>query len=222
MTIRHHLDDATLLAFAAGTLPPELSLVAAAHLDACPRCRRELALLETLGAAMLEDLPAAELSRDAPAPGAHEVEAQGQRRALPPSAAPAIPGLPRTIAGLLPAAYEALPWRRLGRGLWRYDLTVPGAARERGGGSVYLLKASRGTTIPEHSHAGGELTLVLEGAFSDSTGRYAVGDIADLDDHNAHTPVACPDAGCICIVGEEGPPAFRSIGARVVQRLRPA
>jgi RNA polymerase sigma-70 factor (ECF subfamily) len=36
MTITHHLDDATLMSFAAGALPAALSAVAAAHADMCP------------------------------------------------------------------------------------------------------------------------------------------------------------------------------------------
>ena len=46
MTITHHLDDATLMSFAAGALPAALSAVAAAHVAMCPRCRREVAALE--------------------------------------------------------------------------------------------------------------------------------------------------------------------------------
>ncbi|HRD75822.1 MAG TPA: hypothetical protein PK264_07785, partial [Hyphomicrobiaceae bacterium] len=66
MTIRHHLDDATLIAFAAGTLPPPLALVAAAHLELCARCRREMSLLDALGASFLDGLPESALSRPAP------------------------------------------------------------------------------------------------------------------------------------------------------------
>ena len=45
MTITHHLDDATLMSFAAGSLPAALSAVAAAHVAMCARCRHEIAKL---------------------------------------------------------------------------------------------------------------------------------------------------------------------------------
>ncbi len=41
------------------------------------------------------------------------------------------------------------------------------------------LKAGRG--VPRHTHGGSELTVVLEGSFSDETGHYARGDLAIAD-----------------------------------------
>ena len=49
MTITHHLDDATLMSFAAGSLPDTLAAVAAAHISMCARCRQEVAMLERIG-----------------------------------------------------------------------------------------------------------------------------------------------------------------------------
>ena len=43
MSIAHHLDDATLMSLAAGTLTPALAVVAASHVALCPHCRHGLA-----------------------------------------------------------------------------------------------------------------------------------------------------------------------------------
>ena len=43
MKIDHHPDDATFMAYAAGTLSEGFSLVVAAHLEYCLRCRNNLA-----------------------------------------------------------------------------------------------------------------------------------------------------------------------------------
>ena len=56
MTITHHLDDATLMSFAAGSLPNALAAVAAAHVAMCPHCRRELRMLERIGGALVSAL----------------------------------------------------------------------------------------------------------------------------------------------------------------------
>ncbi len=53
MTITHHLDDATLMSYAAGSLPESLAAVAAAHVSMCGRCRHEVSVHERMGAALL-------------------------------------------------------------------------------------------------------------------------------------------------------------------------
>src|SRR6187399_2014020 len=96
MTITHHLDDATLMSFAAGALPDALSAVAAAHVAMCARCRREVAALERIGGALLAELSPATLSRvELPAPGA-----------------PATPPLPRVNA-TMPGGDTSKPLARL-------------------------------------------------------------------------------------------------------------
>jgi putative transcriptional regulator len=73
--------------------------------------------------------------------------------------------------------------------------------------------------MPEHGHGGEELTLVLEGAYSDKLGRFAAGDIADLGDDVEHQPVVDQDRACICLVATEAPTRFRSWPARILQPL---
>ena len=43
----HHADDATLMAYAAGAVTEGFSLVIAAHLEQCSRCRNRVADAET-------------------------------------------------------------------------------------------------------------------------------------------------------------------------------
>ncbi len=54
MTPNHHLDDSTLLAYAAGTLDEAFSVVAAAHVAVCPSCRGAVRAAEALGGELLE------------------------------------------------------------------------------------------------------------------------------------------------------------------------
>jgi len=53
MTVRHHPDDALLLAYAAGGLDDAMSLILATHLSFCTRCRRLVARQEEIGGALL-------------------------------------------------------------------------------------------------------------------------------------------------------------------------
>ena len=75
--------------------------------------------------------------------------------------------------------------------------------------------------MPEHGHGGAELTLVLRGAFHDETGRYARGDVADLDETVEHQPVVTDAGGdCICLIASEKPERFHGLVARLLQPLR--
>ncbi|NJO24152.1 MAG: hypothetical protein HC868_16100 [Sphingomonadales bacterium] len=55
------------------------------------------------------------------------------------------------------------------------------------------------------------------GALIDSTGRYAPGDVADVDEEVEHTPLADAEAGCICVIANEQPTRFRGLLARLMQ-----
>jgi putative transcriptional regulator len=75
-----------------------------------------------------------------------------------------------------------------------------------------------GKGLPVHGHSGPELTLVVRGSYRDQLGRYAIGDVADLDDDAMHRPVA--ESGCcICLVGAAGPARYRSLFGRLWQLL---
>jgi putative transcriptional regulator len=204
MTITHHLDDATMMSFAAGSLPSALAAVAAAHVAMCEHCRREVAVHERLGAMLMAEM--------APA---------GMTRAVPPMPAPSLdtdaPGpfsreAPGPLARLAGGNLDDVRWRWIGPGLWHRPLD-PG-----GQGTLQLIKAAPGAGVPEHTHGGGELTLVLRGALIDETGTYRTGDVADLDGSMEHHPVADTTGGCICVIANEQPTRFRGLLARLMQR----
>lgn len=208
MTITHHLDDATLMSFAAGALPAALAAVAAAHVAMCPRCRNELAALERIGGALMANLPAAAIERPEPMP---PVPAGGALRGATQTLEREVPG---PVARLVPRGLDAVSWRWLGRGVWDRPLPIAGA------GKLRLLKVAPGRNVPEHGHGGAEITLVLRGSFHDETGRYLRGDVAELDESVQHQPVTDAEGDCICLVASEAPERFRSLLARRWQRIR--
>lgn len=205
MTITRHLDEATLMSLAAGSLPQALAAVAAAHVSMCARCRDEVAFLESVGGALLADMPEAALARPAPAMPTIDV----------PSGAPASAPddeVPAPLVRLVGRNLDAVRWRWLAPGLWHRPLAIGGS------GTLQLLKGSPGVRVPEHGHGGSELTLVLRGALLDRSGRYGPGDVADVDEEvEHHMPAADPDAGCICVVANELPSRFRNLLARLLQ-----
>ena len=54
MTIRHHLSEPLLMAYAAGQLPEAFGLVVATHLSLCDDCRAQVDTFDAVGGAILE------------------------------------------------------------------------------------------------------------------------------------------------------------------------
>jgi putative transcriptional regulator len=212
MTIRHHPDDATLMSFAAGSLPQAFAAVVAAHLSLCPRCRDEMATFELVGAALMDGLPPPPMRQATPAP---------QTWALPAVGGARRPGVRRNGQAVLPwplptlvgSGLDEVPWQPIARGLWQHHIPIPG----RSVGRLRLLKAAPACSIPEHGHHGAEMTLVLQGAYSDETGEFRIGDMADLDEALEHTPVADQEVGCVCLLANEMPPRFKGFLLRLAQ-----
>jgi len=214
MNIHHHLNDATLMAYAAGGLSENLNMVVATHLSMCSCCREKVAEMEMLGGIELQDLPKTDM-----APGSLDKvmalldDSFIDEKPAPANDAGTSTGLPHPLAQFLPDGLDKVAWKTMAPGIKSYVLPN----LKTGAGSVRLLKISPGTTIPEHSHTGSELTLVLKGSFSDEIGRFKAGDIADLDTDNHHQPIADTNEDCICLAATEGPLKFKAMVPRLMQ-----
>lgn len=214
MTITHHLDQATVLAYAAGTLSPALKLVVQSHLELCSQCRGAVLAANEVGGELLGSEPAAEVS-DAVKRSVMQRLGTATLHRLPLAAAEAneVPRALRSVIG--GDDLDSLKWQRAGRGVSMVRLQP----NEDGSGFLGLLRISPGSKMPDHGHGGTELTLVLRGAYQDELGQFGRGDIADLDESVAHTPVVSAEHECICLVANDAPTRFRSWPARLVQRF---
>lgn len=213
MTLRpvRHPDPATLMSHAADSLTPALAAVVACHLAVCRHCRQELQLMETLGLAVLAEVPPSTLVGSAPLPAPVGVEA-GAGDPQPQRTAPD-GDVPLPLRRLVGDHLDRLRWAPIAPGISRHVIQLQGQDT----GLLQLLKVQPGRPIPEHGHAGSELTYVLRGSFRDQTGTYGIGDLADLDCDVAHTPVADADLGCICLVASEAPAVMKGLLARLAQ-----
>jgi len=59
-----------------------------------------------------------------------------------------------------------------------------------------LLHINAGGGVPAHTHKGFELTVLLDGSFTDHDGEYNKGDFIMLDGTFTHTPMS--ENGCLC------------------------
>lgn len=205
--ITHHTPDSLLVAYAAGTLPNPFALVVATHISLCLDCRSALEAHQAVGGAVLEAAECAPLSDSLKASIFDQLDTE----------APSSPGYRRSgiFPGPVMEKLQGKPprWRSLGLGVRQSILS---ADRE---GSARLLYIPPGRAVPDHSHNGLELTLVLQGSFSDETGRYGVGDLEVADETLEHTPIADAGAPCICLAATDAPLRFSALVPRLLQPL---
>jgi len=208
--ISHHLTDAVLMAYSAGTLPEAFSLVVACHVSLCPQCRGTLEGLDAMGGAVLEQASTASLSEGALAATLAKITNAPQETPAKPRAKSSFPVPLQDYVG---GGLESVKWRRVGGGVKQAILPTDKTASAR------LLFIPAGTAVPDHSHNGLEMTLVLEGAFSDEIDRFARGDVEFGDEELTHTPIAEVGADCICLAATDAPLKFKGIIPRLLQPI---
>lgn len=215
MNVSHHLDDATVVAHAAGTLTRPLAVVIESHLEFCPHCRAALKTAAAIGGALLSDLPPAVVSVNAKDNVMDRIGSATVHR-LPLAPAPRRSNVPLALKRVLSVqSLDDIQWRTSAPGVKIHRLTMELGER----GFFGLFKIAPGAALPEHGHGGSELTLILRGAYRDELGHFEVGDIADHDESVEHTPVVVGDEACICLVATEAATRFRSWPARIMQKF---
>ena len=203
--ISHHVPENFLAAYAAGSLPHPYALVVAAHISLCLECRAAYEAHLAIGGAVLASVAEESVSGDLKL----RVLSLLDTPAIPEPAYERANGLPGPVV----AALNGRPprWRSLGMGIHQCILA------SGPDGSVRLLYIPPGRAVPDHSHNGAELTLVLKGSFSDETGRFGAGDLEVADQTLEHTPIADPGEPCICLAATDAPLRFTSLVPRLLQ-----
>ncbi len=203
--ITHHIPDAMLAAYTSGRLPHPFSVVVASHVSLCSQCRAALEAHQAVGGVVLEETHGASVSSSLK-------DALLAKLDDPFSPEPVF-----DRSGIFPGpVMEALKgraprWKKVGMGV-RQDILS-----ENADGSVRLLNIPPGQAVPDHGHYGLELTLVLQGSFSDKTGHFGVGDLEVADEDIEHTPIADPGDPCICLAATDARLRFNSFVPRLLQ-----
>jgi putative transcriptional regulator len=213
MTVEHHPDITTLMAFSAGTLDAPYATVVATHLAMSDGGRETLRHMNSIGGALLQSEPEAALSSGAldrlfGALGNDVIEAE-------PQVVKSDSDVPLPLQRYLPKGLEGVRWKWTGPGVATADLDWGADGKSR----LMLLRVAGGRPVPEHGHGGQELTLILQGAYRDRFGVFARGDIADHDEDVEHQPIAEPGEDCICLVAVDAKLTFRGRLMRALQPL---
>ncbi len=181
----------------------------ATHVSLCDDCRAQMEACEALGGVVLEK-ETADLSSQALDRALAALDHAAPARVPAPRHA-ACPVLPQPLLAYVGGGVNKVKWRSIGMGVKQSILkTGPGA-------SARLLYIPAGASVPEHTHRGMELTMVLQGAFSDEIDRFTRGDVETADTDVAHTPVADPGEDCICLAVADAPLKFNGLIPRMLQ-----
>jgi len=196
-----HPDFELITQYTAGSLPLAQATCVSIHVNNCDHCKRLSGQLTDVGAALFEELDPlpvgdnqlnAVLARlDDEVPLAY-AKVENDRTSTP--------GI---IQRLMKGDFSDLTWKNIGSALRISHLSTGDPQHEF---ALYHIKA--GGRIPEHTHRGTEMTLILEGGFSDANGSYHAGDFLIRRPGDTHAPTALQSEDCICLAVLDAPLKF--------------
>ena len=217
--LNYHPTIEMLTDYAAGSLPLTFSLAVATHLEQCSECQQQVRKLELLGANLFtKEAPnkhaTAELKQtffeklnaeEDAVTGIQDkvdIETPIQEQTNKPAVQLDAYQIPASLRQFVSSNYDELNWMRLSPAVKIATLC------EEDGVQVALTRIKAGSHIPTHTHAGEEITLVLEGAFSDEKGIYSCGDFVTRNAKHKHKPRVTKDSECICLTVLDAPIEF--------------
>ncbi len=197
----HHPDTRLLNEYSSGTLPLAQSVCVSLHLNYCEQCRRAHQRLQQLGSALFEEMSPQQVDDSLLRTVMARLDEEPQP--LSYQSTPSEDEPPPLIQRLMRGDYKDLQWDKISSDVRISRLRTGDVDNEF---ALYHINA--GASIPKHTHRGTELTLVLEGGFTDEEGSYEVGDFVMRDAEHKHTPTAMRDRDCICIGVLDAPIKF--------------
>jgi putative transcriptional regulator len=195
--------------YARGATSPGLALLVSAQMSFGADTRARVARVESLGGALLEQAPGAEMGEGALDAVLGRLDAEEEEPAPRIDAGP----LPEVVMGAVGTDFTRIPWRFRLPGVSEYVLA--GFPDEK----VSLLRARPGTSIPQHTHEGQEATLVLTGAMEDGGRVFRAGEVAINDESDDHKPRIVGDEICHCLVVMTGELRFTGRFGRALNIL---
>ena len=212
--IKRHPSLEQLIAYAEGSLGSSESLIIAAHCDMCEHCAEKVRKLTTeiaehhfnepeqasssqMFSSMFESITQLPMSSQIVAnPEPANIELDGRKFELP-----------RALARY---AHSTGNWSKLVGKLWQAPVEIGGEHKAN------FIFMEQGGSVPEHTHKGNELTLVINGEFSDGISQYGCGDFIAMNGAHTHAPFSDDKDGCLVFSIVSQPLHFTSGVARLL------
>lgn len=207
-TVKHHLSEDLIFNYATGRLPEAFNLAVATHISMCDACRSAAEAYDVVGGQVLEQQDHVAVQDDSFSKTMALIKSGSQTFVETEKPKTDVPS---PLYDYIGGSLKDVKWTSIGMGAKQCILRTSEQATAR------LLYIPAGQAMPHHSHAGTELTLVLQGAFEDEINRFNAGDIEIADQHVHHTPTVIGDQDCICLAVTDAPLKFDKLLHRVVQ-----
>jgi putative transcriptional regulator len=212
-TTSFHPSQDLLSAFTQGGLSAGMNVALSAHLELCETCRGKTGEIESNAVESWAESPA-----DKAAPDFSDMVAaivnQPQSSQEPRRDDAVVQEmhmlnhsvtLPRVLAK---AASEGLVWKKLAGGINQALVKLDDETQ------CEFIYMTPGSQVPVHKHQGSEVTLVLDGSFSDDQGHYRASDFVVRTKDHQHRPAS--DEGCLCFSVLDSPLTFTKGLARLM------
>ena len=198
--IKHHPSEEFLNEYVEASLPVSMSAAVAMHIEMCSECAAKVATLTDQKAEACFEGIHSKHTEHADIADVVDFDIDSMINAITVNdAIEEVKATPKTTINIkgksvvLPRAISNMPtssWSNIGK-LSRSRIEL-----DEGKVRASLLNIEPGGSVPEHTHKGFELTLLLSGSFKDDMGEYVAGDFIVLDGEHTHQPVS--DDGCLC------------------------
>ncbi len=213
--ISFHPSATDLQTFSAGNSEPAMALMISAHVDMCRQCQKACqAFQEQMSEQMFEQSKVA----DTLPPDYQQM--MEQITTLPIKRSPIVSPhptsveldgktfeVPRTLRRYVSKTGN---WSRLVGKLWQAPVDLGDM------GKANFIYMEKGGKVPEHTHKGSEITLVIDGQYGDGMHEYDCGDLTILNHTHKHLPHSEADDGCLVFSIVDKPLYFTSGVARLL------
>lgn len=237
-TPKHHPDIEWLLDYHAGNMNNAEALCIEAHLDHCPECRAMLRSLDVIAGEVFNS--ADKLIETTSSSSSEQPEQSSEKQlSLPPiesiyesinkaadrtfdnkSTSADMPSyIPQSLRNTIKIDIKSDEWLRVGSSVSVFRLPYPDPQRE-----VSLIKLAKGGGVKSHDHRAREVTVVLDGSFSDADGVYSEGDFLVREPGEEHAPIASTNKPCVCLSVLSAPIKFTGPLTRLINpfiKIRP-
>jgi putative transcriptional regulator len=206
--------DALVSQYVGGELGHGMSVLMASYLTLSPEARQNVAALEKINGALLEEAEPADMNDDALDQLMARLDEPEALIAPKETSATSTQNddLPAPLRAFLAKPIEQARWSFAYPGVRHLELPIGDA-----GETVKLLKIKPGKAAPRHTHNGMEATLVLRGAFRDGERVYERGELAVADHDVQHRPRAEGEEDCICLAVTDGALRFTDTLGRMAR-----
>ena len=213
--ISFHPSSQDLQSFSAGNCEPTLALMVSAHVDMCSQCQQDFIEIQSEMAGEFITQPLQ----------VHSLNNQYYNMMSKITDLPILDKIPPEFSNTsieLDGKFFELPralrryvkntgnWSRLVGKLWQAPVDLGDI------GKANFMYMEKGGRVPEHTHKGNEMTLVIDGQFGDGIAHYDCGDFTVMDNKHNHFPHSEADDGCLVFTIVDQPLHFTSGVARLL------